>query len=203
MPQTTKKTAGRSSDTANNKNTQEDRNAPLMQLFTDALKDMYWAEQAIIEGLKKLQQAATNEELTEAFEDHEMETKKHVSRLEKVFEQLGLPAEAKKCAAMEGILKEAEEIIKNTPEGSATRDAGLIIAAQKVEHYEIASYGGLVAIAHTLGQTKAAKLLQKTLDEEEETDLHLTDIAETAINFEAAEEGDEANETEAAEASEE
>lgn len=199
MPQTTKKTA-RSSDNANNTNAQEDKNAPLMQLFTDALKDMYWAEQAIIEGLKKMQQAATNDELTEAFEDHEMETKKHVSRLEKVFEQIGLPAEAKKCAAMEGILKEAEEIIKNTPEGSATRDAGLIIAAQKVEHYEIASYGGLVAIAHTLGQTKAAKLLQKTLDEEEETDLHLTDIAETAINFEAAEEGDEANETEAAEA---
>lgn len=202
MPQTTKKTTARSSDTANNTNAQEDKNAPLMQLFTDALKDMYWAEQAIIEGLKKLQQAATNEELTEAFEDHEMETKKHVSRLEKVFEQIGLPAEAKKCAAMEGILKEAEEIIKNTPEGSATRDAGLIIAAQKVEHYEIASYGGLVAIAHTLGQTKAAKLLQKTLDEEEETDLHLTDIAETAINFEAAEEGDEADEKEATETAE-
>ncbi len=202
MPQTTKKTTTRSSDTANNTNTREDKNAPLMQLFTDALKDMYWAEQAIIEGLKKMQQAATNEELTEAFEDHEMETKKHVSRLEKVFEQIGLPAEAKKCAAMEGILKEAEEIIKNTPEGSATRDAGLIIAAQKVEHYEIASYGGLVAIAHTLGQTKAAKLLQKTLDEEEETDLHLTDIAETAINFEAAEEGDEADEKEAPETAE-
>lgn len=200
MPQTTRKSATKktavSSSTANNNTngTQDEKNAPLMQLFTDALKDMYWAEQAIIEGLKKLQQAATNEELTEAFEDHEMETKKHVSRLEKVFEQLELPAEAKKCAAMEGILKEADEIIKSTPEGSATRDAGLIIAAQKVEHYEIASYGGLVAIAHTLGQTKAAKLLQKTLDEEEETDLHLTDIAETAINFEAAEESEEEGE---------
>ncbi len=159
-----------------------------MQLFSDALKDMYWSEQAIIEGLKKLQKAASNEELTEAFEDHEIETQKHVSRLEKVFELIGEAAESKRCAAMEGILKEADEIIKNTPEGSATRDAGLIIAAQKVEHYEIASYGGLVAIAHTLSHTKAAKLLQKTLDEEEETDLTLTDIAETSINFEAAEE---------------
>lgn len=198
MPQTTKKTATKkaavSSTQSRQTGSKEDKNAPLMQLFTDALKDMYWAEQAIIEGLKKLQQAATNEELTEAFEDHELETKKHLSRLEKVFEQLNLPAEGKKCAAMEGILKEADEVIKHTPEGSATRDAGLIIAAQKVEHYEIASYGGLVAIAHTLGYTKAAKLLQKTLDEEEETDLHLTDIAETAINFEAAEEGDEATE---------
>lgn len=209
MPQTTKKTATKkaavrsSSATAGKASTREDKHAPLMQLFTDALKDMYWAEQAIIEGLKKLQQAATNEELTEAFEDHEMETKKHVSRLEKVFEQLELPAEGKKCAAMEGILKEADEVIKHTPEGSATRDAGLIIAAQKVEHYEIASYGGLVAIAHTLGQTKAAKLLQKTLDEEEETDLHLTDIAETAINFEAAEESEEENEAEETEATEE
>lgn len=207
MPQTTKKTATKKTAVRNTQtskaSSQEDKNAPLMQLFTDALKDMYWAEQAIIEGLKKLQQAATNEELTEAFEDHEMETKKHVSRLEKVFEQLNLPAEGKKCAAMEGILKEADEMIKHTPEGSATRDAGLIIAAQKVEHYEIASYGGLVAIAHTLGQTKAAKLLQKTLDEEEETDLHLTDIAETAINFEAAEESDEDTESEDAAAEEE
>lgn len=206
MPQTTKKTATKKtavrSTQTSKASSQEDKNAPLMQLFTDALKDMYWAEQAIIEGLKKLQQAATNEELTEAFEDHEMETKKHVSRLEKVFEQMNLPAEGKKCAAMEGILKEADEVIKHTPEGSATRDAGLIIAAQKVEHYEIASYGGLVAIAHTLGQTKAAKLLQKTLDEEEETDLHLTDIAETAINFEAAEESDEDTESEDAAAEE-
>ncbi len=159
-----------------------------MQLFTDGLKDMLWSEEAIIEGLKKLQKAASNETLAEAFEEHEIETKKHISRLEKVFESLGQAPQRKKCAAMEGILKEADEILKSTPESSATRDAGLIIAAQKVEHYEIASYGGLVALAHTLELTKVANRLQQTLDEEEDTDLHLTEIAETEINFEAAEE---------------
>jgi len=162
--------------------------APLQKFFIDALKDMLWAENAIIGGLQKLQKAATSEELKDAFEDHELLTKKHISRLEKVFSMLGEKPEPKKCKAMEGILKEADEIIEETPEGTATRDATLIIAAQKVEHYEIASYGGLVAIAHTLGHDKAADLLQKTLNEEEETDYNLTDIAESQINFEAMEE---------------
>lgn len=162
--------------------------APLQKFFIDALKDMLWAENAIIGGLQKLQKAATSEELKDAFEDHELQTKKHISRLEKVFSLLGEKPEPKKCKAMEGILKEADEIVEETPEGTATRDATLIIAAQKVEHYEIASYGGLVAIAHTLGHDKAASLLQKTLNEEEETDYNLTDIAESQINFEAVEE---------------
>lgn len=162
--------------------------APLQKFFIDALKDMLWAENAIIGGLQKLQKAATSEELKDAFEDHELLTKKHISRLEKVFSMLGEKPESKKCKAMEGILKEADEIIEETPEGTATRDATLIIAAQKVEHYEIASYGGLVTIAHTLGHDKAADLLQKTLNEEEETDYNLTDIAESQINFEAVEE---------------
>lgn len=164
--------------------------APLRKFFVDALKDILWAEKAIIKGLQKMQQSATNESLVEAFEDHEWETQKHISRLEKVFTLIKEEPEPKKCAAMEGLLKEADEIIAATPEGSATRDATLIIAAQKIEHYEIASYGGLVQIALTLGLEKEAGLLEKNLEEEEDTDQNLTDIAEYYINFEAAEETD-------------
>ena len=161
---------------------------PLKEFFLDALKDMYWAENAIISGLEKMKKAATSEELQEAFDDHAYQTTKHISRLKKAFEMLGEKAEAKKCKAMEGLLKEAEEIIESTPEGTATRDAALIIAAQKVEHYEIATYGGLVQIAVTLDMPELANLLEKSLEEEEDTDIYLTDIAETFINFEAASE---------------
>jgi ferritin-like metal-binding protein YciE len=169
---------------------------PLEQFFTDALKDMYWAEKAIMESLPKMQSAATTDELKEAFEDHELQTRKHVSRLEKVFQEIGQEPEAKKCEAMAGILKECEEIKNSTPEGSMTRDAALIIAAQKVEHYEIASYGGLVQLALTLNYDKAAQILDKTLAEEEDTDERLTEIAEGYINFEAGEEGSDAEEDE-------
>jgi len=175
------------------KNTKEE---PLEQFFIDALKDMYWAEKAIVESLPKMKAAATTEELKDAFEDHELQTRKHISRLEKVFEEIGQKAEAKKCEAMAGILKECEEIKNATPEGTMTRDAALIIAAQKVEHYEIASYGGLVQLALTLNYNKAADLLDKTLGEEEETDETLTDIAESYINFEASQEGEEEEESE-------
>ncbi|MNS16313.1 hypothetical protein D3C71_74340 [compost metagenome] len=184
----TKTSSTAQTGTAKKESSSMNDTAPLQKFFIDALKDMLWAENAIIGGLQKLQKAATSEELKDAFEDHELLTKKHISRLEKVFSMLGEKPEPKKCKAMEGILKEADEIIEETPEGTATRDATLIIAAQKVEHYEIASYGGLVAIAHTLGHDKAADLLQKTLNEEEETDYNLTDIAESQINFEAMEE---------------
>lgn len=162
--------------------------APLKKFFLDALKDMLWAEKAIVTGLQKLKKAAASEELADAFEEHELQTNKHISRLEKVFDMIGEKAEAKKCKAMEGILKEADEIVEATPEYSATRDAAIIIAAQKVEHYEIASYGGLAAIAHTLGYSRVARLLQKTLQEEEETDYMLTEVAECHINFEAVQE---------------
>lgn len=167
---------------------------PLHEFFLDALKDMLWAENALLTGLQKMKKAATNEELREAFEDHEFQTKRHVSRLKRVFEMLGEKAESKKCIAMEGLLKEAEEIIQSTPDGTATRDAALIIAAQKVEHYEIASYGGLVQIALTLDMPEIANLLEKTLDEEEDTDYTLTEIAESFINFEAATENTEESE---------
>ncbi len=135
-----------------------------------------------------MQEAATTEELKDAFEDHQLQTKKHVSRLEKVFKILEEKAEKKECEAIKGIIKEGEEIIKSTEDGSMTRDAALIIAAQKVEHYEIATYGGLVQIALTLGYDKAADLLEQTLVEEEDTDEHLTEIAENYINFEAEQE---------------
>jgi len=165
-----------------------DSTGPLEDFFMDALKDIYWAEKALTEALPKMQAAATTEELQEAFEDHTLLTQKHVSRLEKVFKLLGKPAEAKKCDAMQGLIKEGEKIIESTPEGSMTRDAALIIAAQKVEHYEIASYGGLVQIALTLGHSDVADILDKTLQEEEDTDMNLTEIAENSINFAAQEE---------------
>ncbi|WP_082482381.1 ferritin-like domain-containing protein [Chryseobacterium sp. Leaf394] len=166
----------------------EMKNAPLHKFFVDSLKDIYYAEEAIVDALEKMQEAATTEELKDAFEDHQLQTKKHISRLEKVFKSIDEKPEKKKCDAIEGIIKEGEEIIKSTEEGSMTRDAALIIAAQKVEHYEIASYGGLVQLAITMGHDKAADLLERTLQEEEDTDYNLTEIAETYINFEAEQE---------------
>lgn len=164
---------------------------PLKKFFVDGLNDMLWAEKALLPGLEKLQKVSNSEELSEAFEDHLFQTQKHIIRLEKVLQSINEKPEPKKCKAMEGILKEVDEMVLATPEHSAIRDAMAIIAAQKVEHYEIASYGGLVALAHTLEFNKAADLLQKTLDEEENTDLLLTDIAERYINFEAKEETEE------------
>ncbi|WP_051190397.1 YciE/YciF ferroxidase family protein [Kaistella palustris] len=158
---------------------------PLKKFFLDALKDIYFAEHAILEALPKMRDAATTEELKDAFEDHEIVTRKQIKRLEKVFRNIGEQAEKKKCEAIEGLIKETENIIKSTPEGTMTRDAALIIAAQKTEHYEIASYGGLVQLAITLGYDKCVDLLEDTLEEEENTDYDLTDIAESFINFEA------------------
>jgi ferritin-like metal-binding protein YciE len=133
-----------------------------------------------------MQKAAGAESLQQAFEDHLEQTKEHVNRLEKVFQILGEKAQAKKCEAMEGITKEGESIIEDTDEGTATRDVGLVLAAQKVEHYEISTYGGLAQLARTLGKTDIADLLAKTLKEEKMADELLTDIAEEGINYEAA-----------------
>ncbi|GAA4459454.1 hypothetical protein GCM10023093_00470 [Nemorincola caseinilytica] len=161
---------------------EEKEETPFEKLFMDMLKDMYWAEQHLVKALEKMSKAATTEQLQDAFDDHLYVTKKHASRLERVFGLLGAPVQGKKCAAMEGLVNEAEEMIKETEEGSMTRDAALIIAAQKVEHYEIASYGSLVQVALTLGHNEAARLLEKTLNEEEDTDRHLTMIAESDVN---------------------
>jgi len=175
--------------TKNKKETSSSSPSLLEKFFCDQLKDIYYAEQHILKGLDKMKEAATTEQLKEAFEDHQHQTTKHVKRLEKVFDVIGKKAEGKKCEAIEGILKECESIISETKEGTMTRDAALIIAAQKVEHYEIATYGGLVQLALTVGLSEAADILDKTLAEEEDTDQLLTDIAESYINIEAEEEG--------------
>ncbi len=189
----TKKKAAAKTASQNGGETTEQ--TPFEKLFEDLLKDIYWAEQNLVEALKEMHEAATTEELQNAFEDHLYVTQKHVSRLEKVFSLIGVEAEAKKCDAMAGLIKEAKRVIEETEDGSMTRDAGLIIAAQKVEHYEIASYGSLVQVALTLGHDQAAKILEKTLSEEEDTDMLLTEIAETEVNPMADQEtGDEEEE---------
>ncbi|HEY1871754.1 MAG TPA: ferritin-like domain-containing protein [Chitinophagaceae bacterium] len=161
----------------------------LEKFFTDQLKDIYYAEQKLLKAIPKMAQASTTEELEDAFNDHLKQTEKHVKRLEKVFQMLGKKPEAKKCEAIEGIVKEAETIINETKKESMTRDAALIIAAQKVEHYEIATYGGLVQLALTMDLHRAADILDKTLMEEEDTDRLLTEVAENYINIRAEEEG--------------
>jgi len=158
-------------------------------LFLHGLQDIYYAEQKILQSLPKMKEAATTEELKDAFDDHLHQTQRHVKRLEKVFETLNQKAEGKKCEAIEGISREVESIINETEEGTMTRDAALIIAAQKVEHYEIATYGGLVQLAITMQLHDAADLLDKTLVEEEDTDARLTEIAENDINLGAEHEG--------------
>lgn len=163
----------------------------LDKLFYDTLKDIYWAEKQLTKALPKMQKNATTDELKAAIEEHLTQTEEHVSRLEQVFEMCGKKAQAKKCEAMEGLIEEGNEIVEETEKGTMTRDAGIIMAAQKVEHYEIATYGCLVTFAKTLGMEDAVELLQQTLDEEKETDARLTEIAEGNINQGAETEEDE------------
>ncbi len=160
----------------------------LTALFKDAIADLYWAENHLVKALPKMISAATAPELKSAIESHLEETKGHVSRLEQVFELLGEKPIAKKCDAMEGLTKEAEGIVEGTEPGTATRDVGIILASQKVEHYEIASYGGLHQLATTLSFTDVAGILAQTLAEEKQADNKLTDIAENEINYNAASE---------------
>jgi ferritin-like metal-binding protein YciE len=181
------KTAG--SKTAGNVNKKNQPESLLEKFFVDQLKDMYYAEQQLVKALADMKGASTSEELEDAFENHGKQTERHIKRLEKVFHLLDIKAEGKKCEAIEGLIKEAKTIISETKEGSATRDAALIIAAQKVEHYEIATYGGLVQLAITMDLRRAAEVLDRTLQEEEATDRHLTRIAESSINPQAENEG--------------
>ena len=176
-----------SSRGSNGRNGQE---SLLEKFFLDQLKDIYYAEQKLLKALPKMAQASTTEELEDAFNDHLKQTERHVKRLEKVFQMIGKKPEAEKCEAMEGIVKEAETVINETKQESMTRDAALIIAAQKVEHYEIATYGGLVQLALTMELHRAADILDKSLMEEEDTDRLLTEIAENYINIQADQEGD-------------
>lgn len=192
MPNTkSKKTAKPQASNGNSKNEKasaQEPNSQLQKFFEDSLKDIYWAEKSLVKALPKMQEAATTEELKNAIEEHLAQTETQVGRLEQVFELIGKKAQAKKCDAMEGLIKEGESVIEETEEGSMTRDVAIIIAAQKVEHYEIATYGGLAQIATTMGLDEAADLLNETLEEEKETDELLTEIAENNINWQAEQE---------------
>jgi ferritin-like metal-binding protein YciE len=156
----------------------------LDELFHDTLKDIYYAEKKILTALPKMAKAAQNDDLTAAFEKHAEETEEQIARLEQVFELIDEKPQGKKCAAIEGIIEEGQEIMKEY-KGSPALDAGLLAAAQAVEHYEISRYGTLRTWAEELGLDDAVKLLQETLDEEEATDEALTEIAETVVNQEA------------------
>ena len=158
----------------------------LMKLFVDELKDIYWAEKALTKALPKMSKNATSPELVKALDNHLKETEEQITRLESVFKSIGKKATAQKCDAMAGIIEEGNSILEETKPG-VVRDAGIIAACQKVEHYEIASYGTLRQYAETLGLDEAEKLLAKTLAEEKEADVKLTVIAVKAVNLEAAE----------------
>ncbi len=158
----------------------------LRDLYVEELKDLYSAENQILKALPKMAKAAKDGQLRRAFEEHLEETRGHVARLEKVFDQLGGMGKKKKCVAMEGLLEEGKELMKKGTVESDALDAALITAAQKVEHYEMAGYGSVRTYARLLGEEKAAELLQQTLDEEAAADRKLTEIAERHVNARAA-----------------
>lgn len=158
---------------------------PLDKLFNDSLKDIYWAEKHLIKALPKLKKAATSPELRTALDEHLNVTKEQAAQVERVFELMGKKAQGKKCEAMEGLVKEAESIVEETEAGTATRDVGIIMAAQKVEHYEIASYGSLAQLAKTMGLGEAKTILGNILNQEKEADKLLSKIATSNINFKA------------------
>ncbi|MCC8187496.1 MAG: ferritin-like domain-containing protein [Bacteroides sp.] len=158
------------------------------EFFIDNLKDIYWAEKELTRALPEMQAAATSPQAAAAFEKHTRETERHVQLVEQVFQALEVEPETKTCPAMEGLVKEAKEIIKDTDKDSFIRDAGLILAAQKVEHYEIATYGTLRIFSRYLGDQEVTALLEQILSNEKETDVSLTVIAEDFINAKAAEE---------------
>jgi ferritin-like metal-binding protein YciE len=159
----------------------------LLKLFEASLKDVYWAEKALCKAIPKMVKKATSDELVTALENHLEETENQVEKVERVFDLIGKKPSAKKCEAMNGLIKEAESIMKESEDG-AMRDAGIIAAAQKVEHYEIATYGTLRTFAQTLGLGEAVQLLENILNEEKNADQTLTEVAESTINVQAAEE---------------
>lgn len=158
----------------------------LMKLFEDELKDIYWAEKALTKAIPKMIKNATSTDLIDALENHLSETQNQVTRLEKVFDSIEKKAVAKKCEAMDGLIMEGQEIMEECEEG-AMCDAGIISAGQKIEHYEIASYGTLRQFAETLDLTEAVDLLEQTLEEEKAADEKLTEVAVSAVNVKAAE----------------
>jgi len=162
----------------------------LQELLVDELKDLYNAENQLVKALPKMAKAATNDDLQQAFEEHLEQTQEHVNRLEQIFERLGTKPTGKKCYAMQGLIEEGKEIISDVDQDSVL-DAGIIGAAQKVEHYEIAGYGTARTHAKLLGEDQIAELLQQTLDEEGETNEKLTKLAESYVNEEAEKQSEE------------
>jgi ferritin-like metal-binding protein YciE len=167
-------------------NTGKMEDSDFHEFFVDELKDIYWAEKHLAKALPKFKKAATSPELAAAFEKHTVETQNHIATLEEVFSLLDEKAVAKKCDAMAGLLEEADSILEDTEPGTLVRDAGLILAAQKAEHYEIATYGTLKTFAEVMGHTEVANLLAQTLADEKATDVALTEIAEGFVNEQAA-----------------
>jgi ferritin-like metal-binding protein YciE len=165
----------------------------LGELLQDELKDIYDAEKQLTKALPKLAKKATSPDLKDAFQEHLQQTETHIERLEQVFDQLGMPPRGKRCEGMKHLIAEGDEMIKDADDDD-TRDALMIAAAQKVEHYEISAYGTLRTWANLLGHNDAAALFEETLEEEKETDMKLTGIAESHVNAEAATESDDEEE---------
>lgn len=175
-----------------NKNVKHQSNtaldSKLATFFRTAMQEIYWCEGHLVNVLETMTSVATDEELKTSFEEHRTQTITHVQRLEKAFEAMGEEPARKACKGLQGIFDEGWQVIDETDDGSSQRDVALIIAAQKVEHYEIACYGSLITLAKTLGRNDVAQILVPTLNEEKQCDLTLTEIAESGINEEASEE---------------
>lgn len=188
----TKVVAEKKADTADAKKKDSAKDSPtgdeFRKFFIDELKDILWAEKALLKALPKMRKAATGKALASSFEAHLAETENQISTLEQLFELMGEKPKTKKCDAMEGLISETESIISDTDRGTSIRDAGLILAAQKVEHYEIATYGTLAALADAMKEPKAAKMLRSILRDEKDSDKKLTTMALESVNEEAAKE---------------
>ena len=163
----------------------KDEETLLRELFIEELRDIYGAEKLLMKAMPRLIKASSAPPLTYALEQHLLQTIEQITRLELVFDMLEINARGKKCEAMEGLVKECQNTLAEMPSGSSALDAGIIICAQKIEHYEIASYGSLVQLAKTMSRNEVANLLQITLEEEKETDELLTEIALSGININA------------------
>jgi len=184
MAKSTQATANRPRPVMKNK----DDETLLKELFIEELRDIYWAEKHLTKVMPRLLKAATSPQLAHAFEQHLMQTMEQITRVELAFEMLELHPRASKCEAMEGLAKECQQMLQDMPKGSSALDAGLIICAQKIEHYEIASYGSLVQLAKTMGRNDLANMLHLNLVEEKETDELLTELAVSGINLDAVHE---------------
>jgi ferritin-like metal-binding protein YciE len=187
MESKSKNSSTNKSNEAEISNHSEMANSKLMKLFEEELKDIYWAEKRLTKAIPKMIKKATSEELKDALENHLEETEDHVARVEQVFDMIDRKAAAQKCEAMAGLVVEAEEIMDDCEDG-AMLDAGIIVAGQKVEHYEIASYGTLIQFAKTLNLNDVANLLAETLKEEKAANDKLSEIALDEVNTQAASE---------------